>query len=69
MVHRGRTTPRATTRAADPTIDATANADVIAPVARPRFSGGNTSPITAMIATAANPPNTPASVRAASIHS
>jgi hypothetical protein len=49
-------------------MEATANDEMTAPVARPRFSGGNTSPITAMSATAAVPPNAPASVRDTSSH-
>ena len=43
-------------------IDATANDDITAPAARPRFSGGNRSPIIAMIVTAASPPKTPARI-------
>ena len=52
-----------------PAIEATANAEITAPLARPRFSGGNTSPITAIRATAAVPPNAPASVRDTRSHS
>ena len=50
-----------------PTTLATANDEVMAPSARPRLAGSNTSPTTAIRATAASPPNTPASVRPTSI--
>lgn len=48
-----------------PTTEATANADVTVPIARPRRASGKTSAMIAIMAALAIPPQAPASARVA----